>query len=66
MAKFIPITGYYYGFYKKPIERFINPDFIEKIERSDENPDHTFLFLKPDRIIVVEREIKEVIKLLSV
>jgi len=65
MAKFIPITGYYYGLYKKPIERFINPDFIEKIERHDENPEHTLLIFKPDRILVVEKDIKDVIKNLS-
>jgi hypothetical protein len=65
MAKFVPITGYYYGLYKRSIERFVNPDFIEKIERHDENKGHTLLIFKPDRILVVEKDIMEVIKILS-
>ena len=65
MAKFIKITGYYLSFAKIPTERFVNPDFIEKIEKSSENPNHTYLTFDAFNMMVVEKPINEVLNLLN-
>jgi hypothetical protein len=65
MAKFIKITGYYLGFHKKFIDRYINPDFIEKIEVSNDNPNHTYLTFDAANMMVVEKPINEVLNLLN-
>ena len=65
MAKFIKITCYYFGLRNRQMERLVNFDFIEKIEVSTENTNHSYLFYKNGGIMVVEKPITEVLTLLS-
>jgi hypothetical protein len=65
MAKFIKIKGYYLFFLKTPKERYINPNFIEKIEVSGDNPNHTYLTFDSTNIMVVEQPIEQVLNFLN-
>lgn len=60
MAKFVHLSGYYLGYHKEKKSRFYNVDHIEYVEPSRENQKHTWIVLDPDRILVIERPIDEV------
>jgi uncharacterized protein YlzI (FlbEa/FlbD family) len=60
MAKFVNLSGYYFGYHKKNQSRFINIDHIEYVEPSSENPNQTFLIFDPQKILVIEKPVDEV------
>jgi len=60
MAKFIHLSGYYLGFHKEKKSRFYNVDHIEYVGPSSENLKHTWIFFDPERILVIESPLDEV------